>query len=250
MQDDTPAAPLPAAARVVERRAVLHFRKDVSVTWLEDASVDPAVFALRPDYRALLVVAEGLVGGPPDAASESLLVRAETAGVTIEHPHLEAWRECFREFGANPRKTRPSADALVRRAATGLPRIDRITDTYNALSVLHAIPTGGEDLDGYDGRLRLARADGTEPFDTITDGEPVLEHPLPGEVVWRDDAGVTCRNWNWRQCVRTRLSPQTTRAVFIFDALAPVTDDELLAIGEDLLDALRPASSEIRLLRA
>ena len=220
------------------------------MSWLDEASVDGAVFELRPDYRALLVVADGVHGGPSDAASESLVERAESAGITIEHPHLEAWRECFRSFGANPRKTRPSADALVRRAATGLPRIDRITDTYNALSVLHAIPTGGEDLDAYEGPLHLVRADGTEPFDTIADGEPLTEHPLPGEVAWRDDAGVTCRNWNWRQCVRTRLGPNTTRAVFIFDALDPVSDDELLAVGDDLLEALRPASSETRLLRA
>ena len=224
------------------------------MTWLDDATVDLAVFDLRPDYRALLIVAEGLRGGPSDAESEALLVRAESAGVSIEHPHLEAWRDAFRQFGANPRKTRPSADALVRRASSaasggGLPRIDRITDTYNALSVLHAIPTGGEDLAGYVGPLRLARADGTEPFDTIADGVELVDHPLPGEVVWRDDAGVTCRNWNWRQCIRTRLSPATTRAVFIFDALAPITDDELEQIGDDLLAALKPESSERRLLR-
>ena len=220
------------------------------MTFLDDAHVDPAVFQLRPDYRALLIVAEGLRGGPPDVESEALLVRAEAAGVSSEHPHLEAWRDAFRQFGANPRKTRPSADGLVRRASTGLPRIDRITDTYNALSVLHAIPTGGEDLAGYVGPLRLARADGTEPFDTVADGVELVDHPRPGEVVWRDDAGVTCRNWNWRQCVRTRLSPTTTRAVFIFDALGPVSDAELEQVGEELLAALKPANSETRLLRA
>lgn len=37
--------------------------------------------------------------------------------------------------------------------------------------------------------------------------EPAVEHPRPGEVIWRDDAGVTCRQWNWRQCTRTRITP-------------------------------------------
>ena len=43
-----------------------------------------------------------------------------------------------------------------------------------------------------------------EPFDTTADGAAVIEHPDPGEVVWCDDAGVTCR-WNWRQAQRTAL---------------------------------------------
>ena len=42
-----------------------------------------------------------------------------------------------------------------------------------------------------------------------------------GEIVWRDDAGVTCRRWNWRQCVRTRLTEATTEALFIIDGLGP-----------------------------
>jgi DNA/RNA-binding domain of Phe-tRNA-synthetase-like protein len=213
--------------------------------WLDAAAIDPSVGKLVPGYRALIVVAENVAGGESDDESEALLARAESADVSIEHPHLEAWRETFRSFGANPRRTRPSADALVRRVAAGLPRIDRITDSYNAISVLHAIPTGGEDLAGYVGPLLLTRADGSESFDTVADGQPVTEQPEVGEVVWRDDAGVTCRRWNWRQCVRTRLSPSTTSAVFIFDALEQVSDDELLAIGDELVAAID--SPELRI---
>ncbi|KOG85267.1 hypothetical protein ADK38_37650, partial [Streptomyces varsoviensis] len=114
-------------------------------------------------------------------------------GPVEEHPHLAAWREAFRAFGAKPQRTRPSAEALLRRAADGLPRVDRLTDIYNAISVAHVVPLGGEDLDHYQGPARLVRADGTEEFATAAGGESVIEHPAPGEVVWRDDAGVTCR---------------------------------------------------------
>jgi len=38
--------------------------------------------------------------------------------------------------------------------------------------------------------------------DTMADGIAVTEHPDPGEVAWCDDAGVTCRRWNWRQTRR------------------------------------------------
>ena len=36
-----------------------------------------------------------------------------------------------------------------------------------------------------------------------------------------DDIGVTCRRWNWRQCVRTRLDENTTSILFILDGLGP-----------------------------
>ena len=217
--------------------------------WLDAAAIDDSVLRLRPDYRALIVVAENVAGGESDRASDVWLAKAAGVEIPLEHEHLEAWREAFRQFGANARRTRPSVDALVRRASGGLPRIDRVTDIYNAISVLHVVPAGGEDLDGYSGPLRLTRADGSEPFDTISDGMPVIEHPEPGEVIWRDDAGVTCRRWNWRQCVRTRLSPTTTRAVFIFDALAPLRDEELTAVGDELIGALGDPAHGMRLLR-
>ena len=41
--------------------------------------VDAAVFALRPDYRVLLLAVDGLVPGPGDQVSDALLPAAETA---------------------------------------------------------------------------------------------------------------------------------------------------------------------------
>ena len=67
-------------------------------------------------------------------------------------------------------------------------RVNRLTDVYNVISVLHDIPLGGEDLTLYHGAPRLVRAAGTEPFDTAADGVAVIEYPEPGEVVWSDDA--------------------------------------------------------------
>jgi DNA/RNA-binding domain of Phe-tRNA-synthetase-like protein len=51
-------------------------------------------------------------------------------------------------------------EALLRRAASGLPRVNRLTDVYNAVSVLHQVPLGGEDLTRYAGAPRLVRAAG------------------------------------------------------------------------------------------
>jgi DNA/RNA-binding domain of Phe-tRNA-synthetase-like protein len=68
--------------------------------FLAGARVDPAVRALRPDYRAPLVTVDKLVPGPSDDVGE----------------------------------------ALLRRVETGLPRVKRLTDLYNAVSVLHQVP--------------------------------------------------------------------------------------------------------------
>ena len=217
-------------------------------TALDSAHIDPAVRELRPDYRVLLLVAENLQSG---FDVDDLVVRAEgharsmlAASPVEELPHIAAWREAFRSFGAKPQRTRNSLEALTRRAPDGLPRINALTDAYNAISVLHQVPIGGENLAAYVGAAHLVRAAGDEPFETMAAGETVIEHPKPGEVVWRDSAGITCRIWNWRQCTRTQLRPDTRTALFILDALAPMSDDALKAAGEHLLEVLRQGSAE------
>jgi len=224
--------------------------------FLAEAHVDPAVFALRPDYRAMLLAVDGLSPGPSDQASDAVLEHAEAAArraldgrVAEDLPHVAAWRDAYRAFGAKPQRTRNSLEALLRRAASGLPRVNRLTDLYNAISVLHQVPLGGEDLTRYAGSPRLARATGQEPFDTTADGVAVVEHPEPGEVVWCDDAGVTCRRWNWRQARRTQLAEDTTTALFILDALDPMTNDELQAAADDLVARLTGIDGGIRVVR-
>jgi DNA/RNA-binding domain of Phe-tRNA-synthetase-like protein len=213
--------------------------------WLDQALVDDAVRALRPDYTALLIVAEGLSPGLSDDATDNLLRDAEDGARVVlagrepaELPEVADWRASYQAFGAKPSRTRPSVEALLRRLGAGLPRIDRITDVYNAISVRHLVPAGGEDLDRYEGPIRLVRATGDEPFDTVREGQPEIAHPAPGEVVWRDDAGVTCRCWNWRQCTRTRVSDATVRAVFVLDGLAALGAAGLQTAGEDLMTTL------------
>ncbi len=225
-------------------------------TFLSGAQVNPAVFTLRPDYRALLVAVAGLVPGPSDESSEAVLLAAEEAArAALRHstaeelPHVASWREAYRSFGAKPQRTRNSLEALLRRAPTGLPRVNRLTDLYNAVSVRHQIPLGGEDLSRYNGAPHLLRATGQEPFDTVANGGPVTEHPDPGEVVWCDQTGVTCRRWNWRQARRTQLTDETTAALFILDALDPVTDEALAAAADDLIDHLARLGAEVRIAR-
>ncbi len=223
---------------------------------LAGASVEAEVHRLRPDYRAMLVAVDGMVPSPGDDTSDALLQAAEAAArkaleaTAVEQiPHVAHWREAYRAFGAKPQRTRNSLEALLRRAPSGLPRVNRLTDIYNAVSVLHQVPLGGEDLQRYNGAPRLVRATGTEPFDTVTDGIVVIEHPEPGEVVWCDDAVVICRRWNWRQARRTQLSDDTTAALFILEALEPLSDLALQRATDDLVTHLSRLGPDVRVAR-
>jgi DNA/RNA-binding domain of Phe-tRNA-synthetase-like protein len=229
--------------------------------YLDNARIAPEVFQLRPDYRALLMVVMNIPAGPSDAVSEAFLSSAETSAKAAlakspvnDIPHVAAWREAYKAFGAKPKKTMNSLEALLRRVENGLPRVNRLTDVYNAISIKHQIPLGGEDLDKYQGAPFLVRAKGNEKFIIKSGGEEVTEHPKPGEVIWSDDAGVTCRLWNWRQCARTALTDSTTNVLFIMDALEAMDDEKLNAAADELSSELSKLSSDVkvyqRVLRA
>ncbi|MDX2733473.1 MULTISPECIES: B3/4 domain-containing protein [unclassified Streptomyces] len=214
-------------------------------------TVSDDVRTLAPGFTYLTVEARGLVNGESNEDSSALLDDATRRLVARldgraphEDPHVAAWRDAYTAFGAKPSRTRNSAEALARRALTdaGLPRINVLVDLYNAISVAHLIPVGGEDTDRIQGAMRLVRSTGQEPFRTVAGGEEAVEHPEPGEVVWCDDEGVTCRRWNWRQGVRTRLTEQSVNALFLLEALAPMTIGELEAAGIELAESLEKLS--------
>jgi DNA/RNA-binding domain of Phe-tRNA-synthetase-like protein len=213
--------------------------------FLDSTEVSAEVFALRPDYRVELLAASGVASRGHESKVEEFLAGVEDARreqlarePVTAIPHLMSWRESYSAFGAKPSAYRNSAEALIRRVPNGLPRINPLTDLYNALSVKFAVPIGGEDLATYAGPARLVRADGTEEFETTADGEPVLDYPAVGEVVWIDNRGVTCRRWNWRQSHRTALTETSGDVFFILDLLDPFPQhqaDELIGVFHEWL---------------
>ncbi|WP_156724584.1 B3/B4 domain-containing protein [Streptomyces apocyni] len=219
-------------------------------------TVSDEVRDLAPGFTQFAIEAHGLVNGPSSEASSALLDDAarrlaERLGGRAPHedPHMAAWRQTYTAFGAKPSRTRNSAEALAKRALSdgGLPRINLLVDLYNAISVAYLIPVGGEDADHIQGGMRLVRATGDEEFVTTAAGERAIEHPDAGEVVWRDDAGVTCRRWNWRQGPRTRLTEDTVNAVFLLESLAPMPVADLERAGAELVELLEKFSPGARI---
>ncbi|MEU9573520.1 phenylalanine--tRNA ligase beta subunit-related protein [Streptomyces massasporeus] len=210
-------------------------------------TVSDDVRALAPGFTHVAIEAHGLVNGPSTEAGSALLddaarrLAARLDGRDPhEDPHMAAWRQIYTAFGSKPSRTRNSAEALAKRALSGagLPRINLLVDLYNAVSVARLIPVGGEDIGRIEGGMRLIRATGREDFVTVVGGEETVEHPDAGEVVWCDDAGVTCRRWNWRQGPRTRLTEETTSGVFLLESLAPMPVAEVTSAAEELAGLL------------
>lgn len=206
--------------------------------------IDPAVAELAPGFRALSIVVEAAPLTRPEVARAALdhaCKAVQAGGPSWGDAHLAAWADAFRKFGAKPQRTPCSAEALRKRVLRDgtLPSLDPIVDLYNAISIEYAIPVGGENIEAYAGAPHLVFANGSEPFDTMKEGVPAVEYPDAGEVVWRDDKGVTCRRWNWRQGVRTRLGADAQNMWFILESLPAMPLEALTEAGDKLIAGLQ-----------
>lgn len=157
-------------------------------------------------------------------------------------PSVAPWRAAYQAFGVKPSKYKSSIENLLRAAASGrLRSINPLVDLYNVISLKHQLPCGGEDLAAVAGPIRLTRAAGEEHFVPL--GGSAEEPPPPGVVIYRDDLGVICSCWNWREAERTKLTETTTDAFLCIEALPPSSEadlraacDELAALVIDYLD--------------
>ncbi|MFE5881455.1 B3/B4 domain-containing protein [Streptomyces hydrogenans] len=209
----------------------------------------PDVADAFPDTLIAVVTATGLRGREPWPATtaeleelEALLADGSWSPADENDPRIAAWHAVYRAFGTNPRRIRPSVDALGRRLAKkgALPRINPAVDSYNTVSVRHGLPAGAFDLDRVTGDIQIRYADGSETFTPL--GEPdTVENPKPGEVVYTDTTDVLTRHWNHRDAHRTRVTEDSTRVAFVLETVAATRDEQLLktAVG-DLRALLQP----------
>ncbi|MEU3843454.1 phenylalanine--tRNA ligase beta subunit-related protein [Streptomyces sp. NPDC028635] len=211
--------------------------------------IAPAVADAFPGTLIALVTATGLRGHEPWPHTVTALGELEQQladgtwrPADENDPRIEAWHSAYRSFGTNPRRVRPSVDALGRRLAKKgtLPRINPAVDSYNAVSVRHGLPAGAFDLEQVSGDVTIRPADGTETFTPL--GEPgTTEQPAPGEIVYADTAGVLTRHWNHRDAHRTRVTEDSTHVAFLLETVQAGRDGDLLKVAADeLLGLLAP----------
>ncbi|MGW8851133.1 B3/B4 domain-containing protein [Streptomyces xiamenensis] len=210
--------------------------------------LSPAVAAAFPGTLIAVVTATGLRGREPWPGTTSAVAELERQladgtwhPADDTDPRVEAWHTAYRAFGTNPRRVRPSVDALGRRLAKkgALPRINPAVDSYNAVSVRHGLPAGAFDLRHVSGDIVIRYAEGTEVFTPL--GEPdTTETPKAGEVIYADAAGVLTRHWNHRDAHRTRVTEDSTHVAFLLETLHADRDGALV----------EQAAAELRVLLA
>ena len=204
-------------------------------------SISQAVFSRFPGYRRGVVLAFGVHNPPSPPELVAALRQAEqelctrlTPETIISHPHIESWREAYRSLGVKPSEFRPSVEALARRVLKRdpLPAISTLVDIGTLASIQNLMPIGAHAIDHVTGDIELRLATGAETFEPF--GTEIVEHPLPGEVVFVEGDVVLTRRWTWRQAKHTLVVPETTAVEFNVDALPPLTRPEVEQICQQV----------------
>lgn len=192
--------------------------------------ISPSIFERFPNIMLGVVMAHGIdnTGEKPEVmqtlrAAEAQTIQAFNGVIVSEHPYIAPWREAYRQFGSKPKDYPASVENLVRRVSKGyqLPHINLLVDIYNAVSLRHVLPVGGEDLDTLDGDVWLTFANENETPIVLL-GESEARAPYPGEVIYKDNVGAICRRWNWKEADRTKFTPATRNAFLVIEGLPPV----------------------------
>ena len=181
---------------------------------------------LFPDCEIGILVCNGINNQPTDEEkyapwlreNEKLAAKYFKAEEWTENPVVRTWRDAFRLF-----KTKNGGE---------IGYINPLVDIYNGISLKYGMPVGGENIDAFDGDIRLAVAEGGEYF--VTYGSDKDEPALPGEVVYKDNTGAICRCWNWRESVRTMLTEDVKNAFMIIEQVNNTRHDELEAALDEL----------------
>ena len=165
---------------------------------------EESFWELFPEAQIGIVVAHNMKPteevAPEDAAAIARAL-AEANGKADQHLEsntisqnevVAVWRDAYQKFKTK-KGVRCSIENLLKRVLKGNPvgSITPSVDIYNTVSLTHALPVGGEDIDAMAGDIRLGITEGGDAFRPL--GEEEDAPTLEGELCYRDDAGAICR---------------------------------------------------------
>ena len=148
-----------------------------------------------------------------------------------EYPQFRAYRDFFWKLGIDPTKTRPAAEALIRRILRGnsLYKINTFVDTYNLVSMKAAIPIASFDDYTLNDDLYMREAEPGEEFLGIA-----MKHPrfLRGGEVIIEDGEQLVAIYPYRDADSTKVTLATQDVKMLICGAPSIEDEVLLSTAE------------------
>ena len=156
-------------------------------------------------------------------------------GKSAEVPGAADARALYKAVGLDPTKTRPSNEALLRRALKGEPlyRINTLVDALNLSSLRFQLPFGLYDLDQVRSPILLRRGAAGESYEGIRKGAVHVE----ARPVLVDTLGPFGNPTS--DSARTMITTATTRALVVVYAPAGYSSARLASVLDGTSDLLR-----------
>lgn len=150
---------------------------------------------------------------------------------------FRAYRDFFWRVGVDPTKTRPAAEALIRRILRGrpIPRINTLVDAYNLASVKTEVAIAAFDVAKLSGPLTLRFAAGGERFRGIGMQKTVTLRG--GEVVISDGVRLVAI-YPYRDSDDSKITEKTRSALIIACGVPGISEERLMLAVETSLDLI------------
>lgn len=202
-------------------------------------TIDPPLVNLFPDLHVLVGRVENVTVRSHVAELEAFKgevieeIRGSYSRETVkDNLTFRAYRDFFWKIKVDPTKTRPAAEALIRRVLRGrpLPKINSLVDAYNLASMKSEIAFAAFDADELGDSLLMRFAVEGEEFLGI--GMAKLVHLTGSEVVIADN-GKLVAIYPYRDAEEAKITQKTRNVLFIACGV-PGIDEEKLRLALDL----------------
>ena len=199
--------------------------------------VDDELRAEFPELRVVELEVDGVrvkkSHSGLDRLKSKVYEEVRSSGKSLEtlkdEPVLRAYREFYWKVGIDPTKTRPAAEALLRRILAGkeIPAINTLVDAYNLVSLETSVAIAAFDCASvHPESLKLRRAQAAEPFLGIGMTQAIM---LEGTEVVIED--MTARElvavYPFRNAERGKVTEATRRAFLIMCGVPGIEDSPL-----------------------
>lgn len=158
-------------------------------------------------------------------------------GTSSQVPGVAEARSLYKALGLDPTKTRPSNEALLRRALKGEPlyRVNTLVDALNLVSLREQLPFGLYDLDRIQPPLHFRLGRSGEEYEGIRKGMVSAE----GRPVLVDEQGPFGNPS--ADSLRTSITLATRKALVVAFAPATFEADRMTSLLGRTADTLRLA---------